>query len=301
VEPKPFLPHQQVDQTKPARSAGKTVLLWFVLIIVFVAIYQVVGTAPPKHDAPPQPAPVWPMVVGALLSIAVATVAWLVWLQRAVRRYNEESADALTMLSRGDLGNALKRFEALALKWKRPRSVHAVVRHNVAYTLLRQGELARAIEIYSALERRRTTVNVSSVWQLTPSHLAIAHGLAGDLSSAQQWLDEAGKRMGTGDTRHLRGLAALALAIIDCRRGGGAGVARELERLWTEFESALTGELLRPLRLVRAYAVSQDGGLRGQGAVEMLLVPLRGGPPGELAFMGAAWPEMKSFLTAHSL
>jgi hypothetical protein len=301
VEPKPFLPHQQVDQTRPARSAGKTVILWFLLIVIFVAIYQIIGSAPAKADAPPQPTPVWPMVLGGMIAIAVATVSWLAWLQRSVRRYNEESADALTMLSRGDLGNALKRFEALASRWKRPRSVHAVVRHNVAYTLLRQGELARAIEIYSALERGRSTVSVGSVWPLTPCHLAIAHGLAGDLSSAQQWLDEAGKRMGTGDTRHLRGVAALALAIIDCRRGGGAGVARELERMWTEFENALTGELLRPLRAVRAYAVSQDGGLRGQGAVEMLMMPLRGGPPGELAFLGVAWPEMKAFLSAHSL
>jgi hypothetical protein len=304
VAPKPYLPQQQVDQHQPARSAGKTVILWLLLILMFVAIYQVFSSAPPPRGETPPSGGVsagW-IIGGGALSVVIAVFAYLSWVSRSVRRYNDESAEALRLLSRSDLGAALKQFEALAARWKRPRSIRAVARHNVAWALLRSGELARAIDAYSEIERTGVVAGIGGVWHNVACHLAIAHALSGDLDTAQQWLDEAVKRIGQGgDTRHLRGVAALGRAIIECRRGGGAGVARELERDWAEFESALTGEILRPLRLVRAFAVAHDGGLRGQGTVEMLVVPLRGGPPGELAFLGQSWPEMKGFLTAHAL
>jgi hypothetical protein len=278
-------------------ATGKTFVLWFLLILMFIAIYELVGVRP--GDAP-RTIPFGWVLGGGFIAVVAGFVIWIRWHNRAVNRFNTESQVALGQLARGELDQAAAGFDALAQKWKRPRSLHVVARHNLAWTLVRKGEHKRAIEVYTSLER--AAGDSGAIWQTMPTHLALASALAGDLDAAERWLTEARKRVESqgGDTRTIEGLIAFARAIVECRRGRAAEAARALEAGWREYESHLAGEILRPMRVVRAYAITASEGPRG-GSVDFLLLPLRGGPGGELAFLGVAWPEMAAFLASHPI
>ena len=71
-----------------------------------------------------------------------------------------------------------------------------------------------------------------------------------------------------------------------------------LDRDWQTLE-ALGGEQLRPLRLLRAFALSATGGPRDDGAVDRALAPLRESRPGSLRYLTVAWPELAAFMDLH--
>ena len=89
--------------------------------------------------------------------------------------------------------------------------------------------------------------------------------------------------------------------------GGGDGLARSgqhedaaraLDRDWKRLEEALAVSSMRRAWLLRAYLASGDG---ARGSVEPWLTLARGGRKGELAWLGAEWPELRAFIDAHDL
>ncbi len=244
----------------------------------------------------------WHLALACAISGVVALVGWLSWLQRKTREFNVENEEALRALGRGERERAVKLFDALATRYRRPRSVQLVARYNLAWGLLQRGELARAAEVFASVDKARSLVFVSNVHYVSPLHLATAYALMGQLDAAARWIAEGEKRVQgvSGGRRAIAGPLELARAIVACRRGAPADAARALETIWRELESGLTGELLRPLRLVRAFAVAQAEGVRGAGAADPLLATLRGALPGELDWLAGEWPELRAFLAAHS-
>ena len=57
---------------------------------------------------------------------------------------------------------------------------------------------------------------------------------------------------------------------------------------------------LRPIRVLRAFAIAA-GGVREAGSASAIIAGMRPTYPHELAFLGAAWPEMAAFLASHEL
>jgi len=62
----------------------------------------------------------------------------------------------------------------------------------------------------------------------------------------------------------------------------------------------MTGEALRPLRIVRAFAIAAAGP-RDHGRADAVLAAARPAYPGEYEFVGKVWPEMASFLASHGM
>jgi hypothetical protein len=94
--------------------------------------------------------------------------------------------------------------------------------------------------------------------------------------------------------------STLARAVIDCRSDRCAEAAQELDQVWRICEAELTGEQLRPLRIVRAFAVS-NGGAHAGGSPEAALATVRPAYAGEHDYLGKAWPEMARYLADNGL
>jgi hypothetical protein len=63
----------------------------------------------------------------------------------------------------------------------------------------------------------------------------------------------------------------------------------------------MTGETLRLMRVIRAFACAAADGPRNQGLVERVLGDMKPRYQREFAFLGDSWPEMATFLAAHQL
>lgn len=88
-------------------------------------------------------------------------------------------------------------------------------------------------------------------------------------------------------------------SVVDLRGGRAKAVLARLEASWAELESSLTGEVLRPIRLYRAFATAQTLDERSSPMVEPLLAALRPARVGELDHLAVAWPELGAFLHQH--
>jgi hypothetical protein len=115
----------------------KTIVTWAILVAMFVAVFSLFSSA--KGDGS------W-WIVGLVVGVgSVAGVIAAVVDLRRMRAFTVEAVEASAALHRGELRRANETFT----KWwdSSIKPVAAVARHNAAWTSMRQGELARAIEI----------------------------------------------------------------------------------------------------------------------------------------------------------
>jgi hypothetical protein len=232
----------------------------------------------------------------ALVTLIVATglFSW------AIRRAIAMNGDGLQLLAQGNVGAARTLFETMAQS--RVRSVRALARHNLASTLFAESKLELATAALIALHRSGDLARAPFLQSRSAAALAECYALAGNLDVAAQWLDEAERlKQRVDDPRSLAGQMRLIRAVIACRRGQPDDAARSLEAEWHALEQGLTGATLRPLRLVRAFALSLAGSPRDDGAVARQLDPLRDGRPGSLRYLTVAWPELAAFMDLHRL
>jgi hypothetical protein len=286
-------PHLPVAQK--ARSANKTILLWLLLILMFVSIYQLFSGPPPSshpHTAPP-PDHFWNSI-SALVTIGFGLLMWrLVAWGRASRRFNGEDTAAQTLLARGQLAEAGAQFEAMAKRY-RWRSLRMAAEHSLAVVELRQGQIDRALDRLAAqVKKPPGIVIIGDTRRTALLHLAIGYAIKGDVTAAQAWLDAFNKMPGPLNVR-----TQLAITLLELRRGNFDAVAKDLESRWRELEQQLTGDGLRPLRLLRAFAVAHLT-TRDAELAPTFLQPLGAGAREELMWLGAAWPELAQFIAAH--
>src|SRR5262249_22927212 len=130
--------------------------------------------------------------------------------------------------------------------------------------------------------------------------LALDHALSGDLAAAENWVAAAEERTDELSTPSTAAMTAFAHAVLACRSGRAAEAARMLDDHWPDYEARLTGEMLRPLRIVRAFAIA-TADPRSIGRAETVIAAARPVYRGEYAFLGTAWPEMANFLASHEL
>jgi tetratricopeptide (TPR) repeat protein len=284
-----------LDPPKQRRSGitqgQKTLILWAILILMVIAIWNMFAPPPSSHghQAAPQEtdwsSTAWTAGVIALFG------GWFFWIQRVTSRFNRANNDGIALLNKGAPAQAAEAFEALVRKYRR-RNLRTIARHNAGVARLREGKLERAVELLTPVIKDKKAPNLKGS---AACELASACALAGRLDEAERWLATAEKSA----------LAKHSLvwprALVMARRGEHAELARMLDQHWRELENTLQAELMRRLTVLRAFAVASAEGPRGAGVVEPLLARLRPATPGEYAWLTGCWPELHAFLETHQL
>jgi ATP/maltotriose-dependent transcriptional regulator MalT len=257
------------------------------------------GSAPEASGAP-EPSPLLPLLTWLPLFVVLAGIfgvrAVLRRRQRALLPFNQENGKGLTLLAEGDVAGARAVFAQLVDRAP-AGAFRGVARLNLADADMRLGRFGETVRSLVEIEGSRGLEPKSEVRRLAAAHLAIAHGLSGDLGAAESWIAEAERRLDESDlARVARALIIEARAILLLRRGDAVAAASLLSREWRQLAGSLNELSLRPLRLLRAFALAESGGAREQGAVEAQLAALRPVVPGDVDYLGAAWPAMAAFL-----
>jgi hypothetical protein len=283
-ETAPRVPYSNAVRTGRGYAA-RQLLIWG-LIALMVAVVFLAG-----------PAPFGGVYVGFIIVLFVVNVMRF---RRQWRRFVADNSEGIAALARGDLKAARDIFWRWAEGTKLPRA-SALARHNLGWTLMRQGELQHAIDVLIDNEQRNSgALRAIGMSPTSAVDLALDHALLGDLPAAEKWLAEAAQRSQQLKPPSFAAMQAFTRAVIDCRAERCAEAARMLDERWPEYEAALTGETLRPLRIVRAFAISAAGP-RNAGVAETVIAAARPAYPTEYDFLGKAWPEMASFLASHDL
>ena len=157
---------------------------------------------------------------------------------------------------------------------------------------MRQGRLESAIEqLANNDEWHRDGLQQTGVAGMNAVDLAFCYALLGQLDHAEIWMAEADRRSGELTPPSVPTMKVFCRAVIDCRSERCSDAARMLDERWSECEATQTGEVLRPLKIVRAFAIAAAGP-RSPGNVERI----RPAYQGEFDFLGVAWPSMATFL-----
>jgi hypothetical protein len=217
-----------------------------------------------------------------------------------VRRFVGETTLALEAMRRGELAKAndmFARWTTSTLPW-----VAALARHNLGWILILQGRLEEAATLLEdTAEHHQRGLTRLSLLPTTRLDTGLCHALLGHIELGETWHERATEPVKAPTYSTFPGMLALLRAVIDCRRGRAAEAAVTLENAWTENEAAMTGDTLRIIRVVRAFACAGVDAPRNQGLVERVLGDTKPRYLGEFDFLGTAWPEMTAFLAAHHL
>jgi hypothetical protein len=239
-----------------------------------------------------------------LMTMATVAAIWgfvlfggvMVWFLWTAHRFYAATDAALVALGRGELERAAEVWSAWEAT-RAPEMVRAQAAHNLGWTVIRQGQPRRAIQILGSNDRRRRAgLTSASLAATTAQDLSLCHSLIGELEAAEAWFDESERRRRTKAPATFGAMRAFTRAVLDCRAGRAKDAARELRDGWAEIESTAPTELLRPMRVVRAFATA-GGAAKKAGD----LGSLRPAYAREFDFLGVEWPEMAAFLAAHDL
>lgn len=256
------------------------------------------------------------LLVGVAITLEVLTVgqaalaaggAIVVWFLAYItiatyhaKRFNTESVAVMGMLGRGEHDKAAAIWGGWARRLTVPGVIAAAARHNVGWTALRRGQPREALELFSANERRDArSLKANQMYSVSALDRALCSALLGELEPARHALAEAEMRSLRAHPSYAA-MKAFVEAVIACREGRAAEAARALADHWAEYENLTTGDVLRPLRVVRAFAMAAEGA-RSAGPVETQVAMVRPGYPTEYEFLAVGWPEMAAFLASHDL
>ncbi len=305
----PYLPAAEPSDNPPqkTKSARKTIVLWILLIVMFVAIYQFLSPAPTPHHvhhAPPPSPPdsAWHSALVSFLPALTLAALFIWFLRRQFRggaKLNAKLEPGLLALADGDLGRAADVFAAVAREYRKQTSYAAVAKLSLATALMRQSELQKAIEATIEVERAPGLFFGSELRASAAVQLGLLYALRGQLDAATRWCDDARKRLGRSHNRtHTAALLRVAEIAVLTRANQRDAAARAYDRDARRLEEALSVSRLRLVWLMRAFVASADG---GRGSVEPWLTLARSGRKGELGWLGTDWPELRAFIDAHDL
>ncbi len=267
-------------------------LVWVVLLLFFVALYVVSSS----HDRGSPPSSGWWFFI-ALAAFIALMVGVVMWNVRIVRRFNAANNVALAALHRGEFATARRTFEQWATAGHKRAAL--VATHNLGWTMMRQGELESARELLMTNDRQLTRDH--AVVAVSALDIALISGLLGELDVATKWLGVVEDRVrGESPDTSFEPMVAFARAVVLCRSGASAEALKMLDERWAEREIAAKGEVMRPLRVVRAFAMA-TADTRNAGMAEAALQLSKPAYPDEYTFLGRAWPEMRAFLAANNL
>jgi hypothetical protein len=293
---RPYLPPRR---TRLRAIFNPLVVIWVVLIVVFLAIWHFLNdgsnSATGPHASSGTDSPLLTLMPVAFF---VVFLGYFLFMRRRATRFNAENIEALKLFAAADYAGAAARFAELTRKYRSPANLPAVAEYNEALAIMRGGALEEALARLTALDRRITR-SVLGLRPLVASQLAVIHALRGEPALSDQWIVETTARLTlSGNPRVIEGTLALARLINDIRRDERAAAVRALDANWATLESTMVATELRPFRALRAFAVA-GGGIPAQNPeAPGACTGFADARPGELDWLGVAWPEMQEFLGA---
>jgi hypothetical protein len=316
----PFLP--PVEPADNPKIFKKSILLWLLLILFFVSLYQLFSGPPakPHHRmdaqevvAPPPPRPSAPendfvmLLVGSwlpmLAMIGIFYGGVLGFARRQLRAHGKLTAQlepGHLALADGNVAGAVKMFEAAAHKLRGQRPYAGMARLALADARMQQGDFDAALKVLQQVEQSPGLLYGSELRLLAAVDFGLVYALRGEVDVATRWLDDARRRLArTPGVRNFQaGLLCLAEAVAFARADRRQEAARLIERDWTRVEATVFATVMRRGWLLRAFLASADG---ARSTAEPYLTMLRSGRRGELDWMATKWPELKAFLVANEL
>lgn len=311
----PYLPEHAPPPPAPAgqtkRSPLRTLVLWVVLIVIFLTIWQFLTPAdrtaapPPRCVAPcVEPSGPWGSILVAGLPIAFVVLMFVLFMRRfrASHTFNAEQEPAFRALAQRRFGEAASLLRTVAKRYEKQPMFLAVANLNIADAEIWSGNLDAAIAACIDVDKQTTFGVESGSRVVAAAELALLYALAGDVASSQRWHDEARGRLAkTSDARMIiAGKLRVTEAILACRRGAPKEAIALLDEIWLELRFSFTANWMRVVEVIRAFAEAQ-GDVREQNVVAGRLVRVEPVVGNELAFLGRKWPEMQAFLAAHGL
>jgi hypothetical protein len=290
----------------------KPIVVWIVLVLAGLAIWQLLAPSSAPSSGPssapssggsetpgtngssgsgnPVTSAIW---MGVAL---VGVIGWGWWTRRRVRLFNEGATAAMKLFARAEYVAAADRFADLRRRFPYPRNVRETATFNLAMSLMRSGELERALTTLRQLDRRSAR-GAGSFAPTIAAQLAAIYALRGDPAAADRWIGEARARVkGAADSRAIDGAVAFARIVNELRRDDHQTAARDLQTAWADLEGTLVAAELRPFQILRAFAAARGAPSPTSGANHDAPPALPEVRPGELAWLGADWPEMRAFL-----
>jgi hypothetical protein len=303
-----FLPEPDpVPPSRTKRTAARTLFLWVLLIIMFLAIWQFLQPSGQAHPQPALPAcepQAWstnlftfvPIVLGGLF------FWWFFHTYRQSLDFNLSQERARMALAEGHVREAIDALSRLATAHARRPAYESAALVSLAHAQLWAGRFDDAIATLSRIEKTRRVIGASQPRTLAAAHLAFAYAIGGQLDAADRWAGEVRARLAKNrDDRLLVGAhLRLAEATVAIRRGDVERGAAMLDERWSLLREALSARAMRVAEIIRAFA-DAGGGVREYHRVGERLVRIEPTSPGEMAFLGARWPQMNGFLAAHGL
>jgi hypothetical protein len=308
----PSLPEPEPDPAPPPakkKQAKKTLLLWVLLIFMFLGIWQFLspssgGGAAPEPKLPPCEASGWSSsypLLGAVL-ICCGFFFWIYRLYGVGRDFALATEPATLAGAERRFGDAVSIFDDLLERYKKKPGYVASLSLSKGYAELLAGRLDQALATFIRTEKMKNILFSSGVRTLAATYLAFVYALRGDVSSSETWVGESRRRLAKNKDNRLLYAARLceAEAALAIRKGDPEAAIRLLEASWSKLRESLTGNALRVIEVLRSLAESSRGP-RGYNVVGERLVRVEPVIPGEFDFLGAAWPEMQTFLVSHKL
>lgn len=295
-----WLPHEPPPIEPPKSSAVRTFAIWAVLIVMFLAFYQVMATSEPD-DAEQIAAGYsggW-FVLAAVLG-ALVPIAFMVYMFGGHSRFNALQTAGLEALSERRYSRAAELFAELAKRYRAKPNHYAVALYNRGYALLRSGDSAAAVGVLLGVDR--TPKLGGGIRQMAVTQLARAFALGGDVDKATRWLAVARARpAGIADPVHGKALVDAVEGLVMCRQGRVEEAIRHYQECWSRLEACLPIHQMEEAWLLRAFAIASTSGPRDNAAAEPWLRMLRSTPPGALDWITGHWPELATFTITHGL
>ena len=288
-----WLPHEPVQQPPPRSAALRTVGIWAVLVILFVAIYALIGSESPYPYVRVGYSGWW--IVGAMVATLALVVLAVAVMFGGAKKFNEEQSVALEMIAEGKYEQAAEAFGAIAKRYRSKPSFAAVATYNRGYALLRAGDTERAAGILLAVERTANLKLAVNVRKLAALQLARCFAYGGDVAKARTWLEFV-KKHGAGmpEPVHDKAMLDALEGLVLCREGKFAEARAHFDQGWHRISHYLQLALMTEVWLMRAYAVAGTSSPRDAGAIEPHLRMLRGA---DLQRYTKHWPELATFVT----
>jgi tetratricopeptide (TPR) repeat protein len=276
------------------------VLVWILLIVLFLVIWQVLQPAtPPDPDAATASPSFWTGTGRTLLPMAVFAPLFLAFLW-ATRTAQSAFSQGARSVAEGEYANAEQVYLGLARKmwWFPPYAGFA--QYNLGVARLERGDLSGASDALAKVATRSLTTRA-----LAPGaacHLALIYALRGEIAAATRWIEEARHLMAkTATAPGISVMVPFAEAVIDVREGRGQEALRRLDENAKQLDGTFTMKWSRRVRALRALATERIVTAREAGAVDAIVNALLPAAPNEFLLLTVEWPEMQTFLTMRGL
>jgi hypothetical protein len=296
-----WLPQEPPPPPRHKSRAGRTLLMWIVLILVFISIYSFMSESPGdashvRHAEASSQWWIWALCVG----LFALPTGLFVWLLGSSRRYNALQRPAFEALGDGQNARAAELFGALARRYRAKPNLGPLAAYHQAVALIRTGDSAAAVGVLLGIERW-PGIAIVGLRRIVAAELSRAFAIGGDVDKAQRWLEAARKRPAEFadpglESVHLAYVGGLVL----CRAGKLAEAIRHYDETWHRLESRLPVREMRTVWLLRAFAVSGISSPRESAASETWLRLLRATPSSSFTWLTAHWPELAAFV-AHQV